>query len=54
MKSLYEFEGPTRKAMLLEELINHKMEESQDMRDYMANFFDTVNKLEGMEIKIPI
>lgn len=39
--------------MLLEELINHKMEESQDMRDYVENFFDRVNKLEAMEIKIP-
>lgn len=53
LKSLYESEGPTRKAMLLEELIHHKMEESQDMRDHVAICFDTVNKLEAMEIKIP-
>lgn len=29
------------------------MDEAQDMRDYMANFFDTVNKLDAMEIRIP-
>lgn len=52
LKSIYESEGPTRKAML-EELIHHKIDKPQDMRDHVANFFDTVNKLEAMEIKIP-
>lgn len=53
LKELYESEGPTRKAMLLEELIHHKMSESDDMRDYVSRFFDTVNKLEAMNIKVP-
>lgn len=52
LKTLYESEGPTRKAMLSKELIHHKMDESQDMRDHVSNFFDTVNKLESMEKKI--
>ncbi|CAK9827482.1 Retrovirus-related Pol polyprotein from transposon TNT 1-94 [Anthophora retusa] len=53
LKNMYESEGPTRKAMLLEELIHHKMEETQDMRDHVSKFFDTVNKLESMDINIP-
>lgn len=53
LKNMYESEGPTRKAMLLEELIHHKMGETQDMRDHVSKFFDTVNKLEAMNIKIP-
>lgn len=53
LKGLYESEGPTRKAMLLEDLIHHKMEEGEDMRDHVSRFADTVSKLEAMKIVIP-
>ncbi|CAK9821559.1 Retrovirus-related Pol polyprotein from transposon TNT 1-94 [Anthophora retusa] len=50
---MYESEGATRKAMLVEELIHHKMEETQDMRDHVSKFFNTVNKLQFMDINVP-
>lgn len=52
LESIYESQGPARKAMFLKRLIHHKMNETDDMRDHLANFFETLNKLEDMSIEI--
>jgi hypothetical protein len=48
--SVYESKGPARKATLLKQLIQHKMREDDDVREHVARFMDTVDKLQGMSI----
>ncbi|KMQ83531.1 retrovirus-related pol polyprotein from transposon tnt 1-94, partial [Lasius niger] len=52
LKTTYESQGPVRKAMLLKRLIQRKMEDGEDMRTHLADFFDVVGKLEDMELNI--
>lgn len=43
---------PTRKTSLLKQLTLYRMKDDDDIRDYMSKFFDTVSKLEAMDIEI--
>jgi hypothetical protein len=52
LHSVYQSQGPARKAMLLKTLILLKMKNGEDMRDHIRNFFDVVDKLEEMELCI--
>ncbi len=54
LKDIYESKGPARKASLLKSLIQHKMADttSPDVRDHLRKFFDIVDKLNEMEIRI--
>lgn len=54
LESIYLSKGPARKASLLKALIQHKMSDSPagDIRDHLRQFFDIVDKLSEMDIKI--
>lgn len=52
LESIYASKGPARKATLLKRLTQSKMAEGEDIREYLSNFFDTVDKLKNMEIVI--
>ena len=52
LKEIYQSQGPARKATLLKKLTLHKMATTGDVRDHMNEFFDTVDKLGDMDIKI--
>ncbi|KAH0818705.1 hypothetical protein GEV33_004086 [Tenebrio molitor] len=52
LHSVYQSQGPARKAMLLKTLILLKMKNGEDMRDHIRTFFDVVDKLEEMELCI--
>lgn len=52
LESIYASRGPARKAMLLKRLLTHKMGDSGDIREDIGAFFDAVDKLESMDIKI--
>lgn len=52
LQSIFESKGPARKATLLKRLIHHKLMDNGDVRQHIEKFFETVDKLEEMEIKI--
>lgn len=52
LQSIYESQGPARKAMLLKSLIHAKMKDGEDMHTHLANFLDIVDKLEELELRI--
>ena len=52
LKSIYQSSGPARKATLLKKLTLQKMDDSEDVRDHLRLFFDTLDKLSEMEIDI--
>jgi hypothetical protein len=52
LHSVYQSQGPARKAMLLKTLILLKMKNGEDMGDHIRNLFDVVDKLEEMEFCI--
>lgn len=52
LKATYESQGLTRKVMLLKRLVQRKMEDGEDMRTHLADFFDVVGKLEAMKLDI--
>jgi hypothetical protein len=56
LEEIYQSKGPARKASLLKSLIQHKMFDSttgvRDIRDHLRKFFDIVDKLSELEIKI--
>jgi hypothetical protein len=43
LHSVYQSQGPARKAMLLKTLILLKMKNGEDMRDHIRNFFDVAS-----------
>uniref|UniRef100_A0A6V7JSK6 CCHC-type domain-containing protein n=1 Tax=Bracon brevicornis TaxID=1563983 RepID=A0A6V7JSK6_9HYME len=51
LNSIYQSKGPQRKSTLLKKLTLMKQEEG-DVRDHLNNFFDVIDKLEEMEIKV--
>lgn len=51
LKTTYESQGPAKKAMLLKWLIQRKMEDGEDMRTHLADFFD-IRKLEDIKLNI--
>jgi hypothetical protein len=52
LESVYQSKGPARKASLLKKLTLSKMREGEDVRDHLNQFFDTVGKLEEMEVGV--
>jgi hypothetical protein len=52
LEFIYKSKGPARKATLLKQLIQHKMREDDDVREHIAKFMDTVDKLQGTNIEI--
>lgn len=52
LKSIYLFQGPTRKATLLEQLLSQKMREGDDVQDYLSHFMSTVDNLQQMKVEI--
>ncbi|GBM64627.1 Retrovirus-related Pol polyprotein from transposon TNT 1-94 [Araneus ventricosus] len=52
LEEIYQSKGPARKATLLKSLIQLKMPDTGDVRDHLRKFFDVVDKLSEMEIKI--
>ena len=52
LHAIYQYKGPARKATLLKQLILHKMQEGEDVRDHISKFFDAVDKLEEMEVNV--
>lgn len=49
---IYQSRGPARKATLLKQLTLQRMEDDEDVREYLRKFFDTVDKLNDMEVDI--
>lgn len=52
LESIYQSKGPARKATLLKQLTLLRMEDGADVREHVNKFFDTVDKLEEMDIEI--
>ncbi|CAB0006607.1 unnamed protein product, partial [Nesidiocoris tenuis] len=52
LHEVFQSKGPARKATLLKYLMLHKMSSNDDVRDHVSSFFETVDKLLDMEIKI--
>lgn len=52
LHEVYQSKGPARKALLLKRLILQRMKSGDDVRDHVVSFFDTVDKLQDMEITI--
>ena len=52
LKETYQSKGPARKATLLKRLTLHKMAEGADARDHVREFFETVSKLNEMDVEI--
>jgi len=52
LESIYASKGPARKATLLKRLTLQRMQEGDDVREHMAKFFDTVDKLGDMDVNI--
>lgn len=47
LQSIYQSSGPARKATLIKQLTYHRMQEGEDVREYIQKFFDTVDRLNG-------
>lgn len=45
LKSMYQSSGPARKASLLKRLVLTRMQEEDDLKKHIADFFDAVKKL---------
>ncbi|KMQ86259.1 retrovirus-related gag-pol polyprotein [Lasius niger] len=52
LESIYQSKGPARKATLLKQLILQRMEDGGDVHEHTRKFFDTVDKLNEMEVEI--
>lgn len=52
LESIYASKGPARKALLLKQLMLHKLSEGGDVRDYINKFFDIVDRLSAMEVDV--
>lgn len=52
LQTIYQFSGPARKATLIKQLTYHRMQEGDDIREYIQKFFDTVDRLSEMKVDI--
>lgn len=52
LKTIYQSDGPARKATLLKRLVLHKMKDTDDVREHLNTFMDAVDKLNDMSIEI--
>ena len=48
---IYSSKDPTSKATLLKQLLLNKMNDGDDVKEYLNKFFDVVNKLKAMGIE---
>lgn len=51
-ESIYQSRAPARKALLLQNIVLMKMKEDDDPRIYVTEYFDNVDKLNEVDIKI--
>ncbi|KAJ3661597.1 hypothetical protein Zmor_005987 [Zophobas morio] len=52
LEEIYQSKGPARKATLLKSLILCKMDDGGDVREHLREFFDSVDKLNDMDVDI--
>lgn len=52
LKSLYQSSGPARKASLLKKLVLTRMQEEDDLKKHIADFFDAVKKLKEIGLVV--
>lgn len=52
LESANQSKGPARKAVLLKKIMMHKMAEGSDVRDHLSDFFNTLDKLNEMDVKM--
>lgn len=52
LQSIYQSSGPARKATLIKQLTYHRMQEGDDVREYIQKFFDIVDKLNETDVDI--
>lgn len=52
LENTYQSKGPARKATLLKQLMLHRMQEDDDIREHVRKFHDTVDKLAEMNINM--
>lgn len=52
LRETYASKGPARKAVLLKQLMLHRMTEGEDIRQHLTTFVDIVDKLGSMSIDI--
>lgn len=52
LEGIYQSKGPARKATLLKKLMLQRMDDGGDLKDHLGKFFDVVDKLEEMEVRI--
>ncbi|CAK1597413.1 unnamed protein product [Parnassius mnemosyne] len=52
LKSMYQSSGPAREASLLKKLVLTRMQEEDDLRKHIADFFDAVKKLKEIGLVV--
>lgn len=52
LENVYASKDLARKAALLKRFTQHKMQETVDVAEHLAGFFDGVNKLEALAVDI--
>lgn len=52
LKSLYQSSGPARKASLLKKLVLTRMQEEDDLKKHISDFFDAVKKLKEIGLVV--
>ena len=52
LETIYMSKGPGRKATLLRQLTQRKMQDSEDVRQHLTKFYDVVDKLQDMNFEI--
>lgn len=52
LEATYASKGPARKATLLKQLVQHKLSDDGDVREHLSKFFDTIDKLNAMDVEM--
>lgn len=52
LEAVFASKGPARKATLLKNLTVLRLQEGEDVREHVYKFFDTVDKLEDMQVNV--
>lgn len=52
LQTIYQSIGPARKSTLIKQLTYHRMHDGEDVCEHMLSFFDTIDKLNEMDIQI--
>ena len=51
-ESIYQSQGPAKKATLLKRLTLSRVKEGDDIRQHLDQFFDAVDKLREMKLEV--